>query len=176
VVATLSRYLRDEPLDERITHAARPLGWTLLLCIDGQGLVNTGDQRLDASPGDIFLFGPAALYDYHRALGAEEWQFLWINFQAPADWARWLAWGSIGQQSFMLGLADATEWPLLLQLGRQVVTEANRNGLVQQELALNLIQQLLIRCPGLHKLQARSSGSLRIPRCCHRDGPGPLAQ
>ena len=118
-------------------------------------------------PGDLLLFPPAAVHHYGRAPDAREWYHRWVYFRPRAYWADWLKVAPGDGQVGRLQLADnqlLTEFDtLFLDIGE---THKQLRPMSEQ-LAMNLLERLLIRCYG-HRprmpIQPSITGSTRRAR------------
>lgn len=73
----------------------RPRGttdWLLILTVAGAGRVESGEARVQATPGTAILYQPGTPQRYHTDPEARSWHLLWSHFHPRADWGVWLNW------------------------------------------------------------------------------------
>lgn len=146
VVATLSEHYRGGIISDDLAKKHRYQGWEVFYCIDGEGIVNTGDAEYTASKGDCFILGMDGVYDHYRSPTADRWVYYWIHFQPNSDWDRWFELPCIGLQAFHLNIRNPALQEIFHELCESIVRSANSDAPFEQDFSLNLVAQLLIRC------------------------------
>ena len=147
LVAGLTPIMRGGPLDFFIDRPSGMKGYIINLTIQGRGQVFDGDRSFECGPGDVLLFPPGVPHYYGRAPDAAEWYHRWVYFRPRGFWASWLKWpAQEGQRIGRLQLID-------LQVRQEIDTlfvniDATHRGgkRTSDELAINLLERLLIRC------------------------------
>ena len=117
-------------------------------------------------PGDLLLFPPAAVHHYGRAPDAREWYHRWVYFRPRAYWTDWLKWPQVTEQVGRLQLADnqlLTEFDALF-----LDIEETHKQLrpMSEQLAMNLLERLLIRCYEASSQNAYPAIDHRVHEAC----------
>jgi len=125
----------------------RPLGmkgFILNLTVRGEGVVKNHGQQFICKPGDILLFPPGEIHHYGRSPGAQEWYHQWVYFRPRAYWHEWLNWPAIFAHTgfFRPDEAQAAQFAGLFQ---QIIDAAQGQGRYSELLAINLLEQMLLR-------------------------------
>lgn len=146
LVAGLTPIEQGGALDFFIDRPGGMKGYIINLTVQGRGKVVDGDQSFECEPGDLLLFPPGVPHDYGRAPDSPDWHHRWVYFRPRAFWAPWLAWPTDGHRVGRLRVGDAAvraEFDALFQ----AIDATHRGGKrTSEELAINLLERLLIRC------------------------------
>lgn len=125
----------------------RPLGmkgYILNLTIRGKGVVKNNGKEFVCRPGDILLFPPGEIHHYGRHPDASEWYHQWVYFRPRAYWQEWLNWPAIFANTGFFRPDDA--WlPHFNDLFGQIINAGQGEGRYSELLAINLLEQLLLR-------------------------------
>lgn len=125
----------------------RPLGmkgYILNLTIRGQGVVKNQGREFVCRPGDILLFPPGEIHHYGRHSEAHEWYHQWVYFRPRAYWHEWLNWPSIFANTGFFR-PDEAHQPHFSDLFGQIINAGQGEGRYSELLAINLLEQLLLR-------------------------------
>ncbi len=125
----------------------RPLGmkgFILNFTVKGEGIINNNGEHFVCSPGDMLLFPPGEIHHYGRHPDSSAWYHQWVYFRPRAYWLEWLNWPTIFAQTgfyrpdeaHMVGFSD---------LFQQVIDAGQSQGRYAELLAINLLEQLLLR-------------------------------
>lgn len=146
LVAGITPIVQGGPLDFRIERPGGMKGFILNMTVRGRGEVCDGERTATCEHGDLLLFAPQARHDYGRAPDRGEWFHRWVYFQPRSFWAPWLQWPSTHAHVGRLHLAtDALRDEFEALFIR--VEHTHRAGRpTSQELAMNQLEHLLIRC------------------------------
>ncbi|BDH47141.1 arabinose operon regulatory protein [Salmonella enterica subsp. enterica serovar Choleraesuis] len=119
-------------------------GYVLNLTLSGTGVIIQKEHRVYCRAGDLVLLQPGTGMTCHRAEQSRSWQYQWIYFQPPIHWYEWLHWpdGAAGVARYRPGDSLSEE---VMALFRQIVETAQSRGHYSEALALNLLEQLLLR-------------------------------
>jgi AraC family transcriptional regulator, arabinose operon regulatory protein len=147
LVAGLTPIVQGGPLDFFVDRPGGMKGYIINITVQGRGQVFDGDQSFDCEPGDVLLFPPGVPHYYGRAPDSPEWHHRWVYFRPRGFWASWLQWPmQEGQGVGRLHLRDA-------QVRKEIdslfvdIDDTHRGGKrTSEELAINLLERLLIRC------------------------------
>jgi len=141
----VTRAVKDSISDLFFKRPHTKIGWTLQLTTSGKGSFNCIRQQLITEPGDLTLLSPDALYDYRREESAEEWTHIWIYFPADKGLLEWLKWPEVGPNIYHLN-TQGDDFAALQQLFESVIENFKGNLPFVDQLARNLLEQILIRC------------------------------
>ena len=121
-------------------------GFIINMTVKGRGKIFDGDDAFFCNPGDLLLFPPDATHYYGRAPDSPDWYHRWVYFRPRAFWAHWLQWRNAINKVGRLTLTEPAlieEFDGLFQQIEQTYREGRRSS---EELAINLLERLLIRC------------------------------
>ncbi len=125
----------------------RPLGmkgYILNLTIRGEGVINNHGEQFVCRPGDMLLFPPGEIHHYGRHPDASEWYHQWVYFRPRAYWHEWLNWPTIFAQTGFFRPDE--QWQARFgELFGQIVDAGQGAGRYSELLAINLLEQLLLR-------------------------------
>lgn len=146
LVAGLTPIEINGPLDFFINRPSGMKGYILNLTIKGQGQIHTGEDSFLCNPGDLLLFPPKEAHFYGRSPESTSWYHRWIYFRPRGYWADWLMWYSqtnkIGRMSLSSEAVKTEFENLFIE-----IEEVHRSARVlSEELAMNLLERLLLRC------------------------------
>jgi AraC family transcriptional regulator of arabinose operon len=138
--------------------------WLLIHTVAGQGRFGFGTGEIVARPGDWVLLQPGAMHDYGVEPELRQWELLWAHFQPRDSWRPWLRWPAVNGGLMRLSLADA---PGAAAIADRFF-EAHRllDGAFRQreELAMNALEDVILRCNEHNPLAAQAPGDARIER------------
>ncbi|GBU09528.1 ara regulon transcriptional activator [Gammaproteobacteria bacterium] len=151
LVAGKTPIFENGPLDFVIDRPFGMSGYILNMTVEGQGKVFEGEDEFYCNEGDLLLFPPDYAHYYRRSPHSLSWQHRWVYFRPRAYWANWLKWkktsNGIGQLSLSLNMENKKhiiqEFDQLLNQIDQTY-KAGRS--TSEDLAINLLERLLIRC------------------------------
>ncbi len=146
LVAGLTPIERDNDLDFVIDRPNGMKGFIINLTVKGEGTVFQGGQAFNVKEGDLLLFPTGVPHYYHRAKDAEEWHHRWIYFRPRAYWNNRLKWQECTNGVFMTKGVQIDDQTKLKQLFKQIEDLSKLEEPYTDELSLNLLEQILIRC------------------------------
>jgi AraC family transcriptional regulator of arabinose operon len=166
LVAGITPITQGGPLDFRIDRPHGMKGFILNMTVRGTGDVFDGQQSSLCEPGDLLLFAPEARHDYGRAEGHGEWFHRWVYFRPRGFWSAWLQWPETAQHIGRLHLrTDALRAEFEALFTR--VEHCHRGGRpTSQELAINQLEHLLIRCIEEAPAEASRPVDTRVQAAC----------
>ncbi len=141
-------------------------GFIVNLTIRGKGQIFQGEQAFTVEPGDLLLFPPAAVHHYGRAPDAQEWYHRWVYFRPRAYWADWLKWPQVTERVGRLQLADAALLAEFDALFLDIEETHQQLRPMSEQLAMNLLERLLIRCYEASSLDAYPAIDHRVHQAC----------
>ena len=146
LVAGTTPIIENGPLDFFIDRKKGMSGFIINMTVKGQGKVFDGEDAFNCNPGDLLLFPPDATHFYGRAPDSPDWHHRWVYFRPRAYWANWLKWRNQVNKVGRLALTDKaliSEFDALFQQIEQTCKVGRRSS---EDLAINLLERLLIRC------------------------------
>lgn len=146
LVAGLTPIFAGEELDFTIDRPAGMKGYILNLTIKGAGTVLHGDDSFDVEEGDLVLFPSGVPHYYHRKEGCEEWHHRWIYFRPRAYWNNRLKWQECIHGVFYTKGIHIEDQAAIDTLFQQIEELSKSDDMYTDELTLNLLEQILIRC------------------------------
>ncbi|HDZ8912986.1 TPA: arabinose operon transcriptional regulator AraC [Aeromonas hydrophila] len=141
-------------------------GFIVNLTIRGKGQIFQGEQAFTVEPGDLLLFPPAAVHHYGRAPDAQAWYHRWVYFRPRAYWADWLKWPQVTERVGRLQLADAALLAEFDALFLDIEETHQQLRPMSEQLAMNLLERLLIRCYEASSLDAYPAIDHRVHQAC----------
>jgi len=146
LVAGTTPIIENGPLDFFIDRKKGMSGYIINMTVKGRGKVFDGADAFYSNPGDLLLFPPEATHFYGRAPDSPDWYHRWVYFRPRAYWSHWLQWRTQVNKVGRLTLSDKAvinEFDELFQQIEQTYKAGRRSS---EELAINLLERLLIRC------------------------------
>jgi AraC family transcriptional regulator of arabinose operon len=119
-------------------------GYILNLTVRGEGVVMNQGKQFVCRPGDILLFPPGEIHHYGRHPDAEAWYHQWVYFRPRAYWQEWLNWPTLFAQTGFYRPDDA-HMDRFRDLFAQIIDAGQSAGRYAEHLAINLLEQLLLR-------------------------------
>ena len=141
-------------------------GYIMNLTVKGRGKIFSGEHEFIVEPGDLLLFPPEAVHYYGRADDSNEWYHRWVYFRPRAYWADWLRWPHEVERVGHIKLADdqlANEFDSLFLNIEETHKEIRP---MSEQLAMNLLERLLIRCYEVSSLADHAPMDHRILEAC----------
>ena len=146
LVAGTTPIIENGPLDFYIDRKNGMSGYIINMTVKGCGKVFDGADAFFCHPGDLLLFPPEAQHFYGRAPDCPDWHHRWVYFRPRAFWAPWLQWRDTVKKVGRMRLyndALIAEFDGLFQQIEETYKLGRRSS---EELAINLLERLLIRC------------------------------
>ncbi|HKN04203.1 MAG TPA: arabinose operon transcriptional regulator AraC [Buttiauxella sp.] len=144
LVAGLTPIEAEGPLDFFIDRPLGMKGYILNLTVRGEGVINNQGKNYVCRPGDILLFPPGEVHHYGRSPDSKEWYHQWVYFRPRAYWQEWLNWDPIFAHTGFFR-PDDTHQQSFSQLFGQIIDAGQTEGRYAELLAINLLEQLLLR-------------------------------
>ncbi|MEI8633768.1 AraC family ligand binding domain-containing protein [Vibrio sp. PP-XX7] len=95
------------------------------------------------------LFPPTAAHYYHRKTDSVSWFHRWVYFRPRAFWHEWLKWQECRNGVYITRGLDSTTIQHIERLFIDIEYTAKSDVPYRNDLAVNLLEQLLIRCKTL---------------------------
>jgi AraC family transcriptional regulator of arabinose operon len=166
LVAGMTPIIENGPLDFYIDRKNGMSGFIINMTVKGRGKVFEGADAFHCEPGDLLLFPPEAQHFYGRAPDSPDWYHRWVYFRPRAFWAPWLQWrDQVRKVGRMRLQSDAliAEFDTLFQQIEETYKVGKRSS---EELAINLLERLLIRCFEETPEHANTPIDARIEEAC----------
>lgn len=149
LVAGLTPVIEGDELDFTIDRPSGMKGYIINLTSKGEGTIFSGDDAFDVKYGDLLLFPPTAAHFYRRKSDSVSWFHRWIYFRPRAFWHDWLSWQEEQNGVYITRNLDSTTIQQLERLFIDIEYTAKSDAPYRNDLAINLLEQLLIRCKSL---------------------------
>lgn len=149
LVAGLTPIIEDDELDFAIDRPNGMKGYILNFTSKGEGTVFSGDDTFHVGRGELLLFPPSAAHYYHRKSDCSTWFHRWIYFRPRAYWTEWLKWHEEQKGVFVTRDLNPDIIQQLEKLFIDIDYTAKADIPYRDDLAINLLEQLLIRCKSL---------------------------
>lgn len=146
LVAGLTPIIEGDELDFTIDRPNGMKGYIINITSKGEGTIFSGDQAFHVKAGDLLLFPPSAAHFYQRSPDCASWFHRWVYFRPRAFWNDWLSWQTEVRGVYVTrGLPPSVTQPLE-ELFIDIEYTAKSDLPYRNDLAINLLEQLLIRC------------------------------
>jgi AraC family transcriptional regulator of arabinose operon len=144
----------------------RPQGsgdWLLIYTLAGVGSVVTSGRTLRLGPGGAVLFAPGARQDYSTDPDAGLWHLRWAHFVPRPSSRPWLMWPEIAPRIGCVQLDGPAAESVGEALGRMLLAH-RLGGPLGTDLAMNALEEALIRCAGSATPESRPAPDPRMQR------------
>jgi len=141
-------------------------GYIMNLTVKGRGKIFSGDNEFIVEPGDLLLFPPEAVHYYGRADDGDAWYHRWVYFRPRAYWADWLRWPHEVERVGLIKLADEQLVNEFDSLFLNIEETHKEIRPMSEQLAMNLLERLLIRCYEVTSLADHAPMDHRILEAC----------
>jgi len=166
LVAGLTPIEADGPLDFFIDRPLGMKGYILNLTIRGEGIISNQGQNFICKPGDMLLFPPGEIHHYGRVPQSKEWYHQWVYFRPRAYWQEWLNWEPLFAKT---GFYRPDEHRIddFSQFFQQIIDAGQAEGRYAELLAINLLEQLLLRRMEMLNATLHPPLDNRVRDACH---------
>lgn len=166
LVSGLTPIEQGSVLDFTIDRPLGMKGYIINLTTRGKGYIYTGAQELTVEPGDLLLFPPNTIHHYRRADDSDSWYHRWVYFRPRAYWADWLKWPNTRDHIGLMTLPDAATRQEFDDLFQEIEQRHKEIRPMSEQLAMNRLEQLLIRCYEQHAQANQAPMDPRILQAC----------
>ena len=166
LVSGMTPIEKDSVFDFIIDRPRGMKGFIVNLTIKGKGQILNGEQAFTVERGDLLLFPPATAHYYGRAPDAQEWHHRWVYFRPRAYWADWLKWPQTVETVGRLSLADSQLIQEFDDLFLDIEETHKQIRPMSEQLAMNLLERLLIRCYEASSLTEHPQVDHRVLEAC----------
>jgi len=146
LVAGLTAIAAHGPLDFPINRPKGMPGFVISLTVCGRGKVFEGVDTILTAEGDMLLFPPEIPHCYGRAPSHDFWHHRWVYFRPRPYWANWLRWPAQTRGVGRLSVGSGEVFAEFNELLQQIDQAHRAKSCAAEELAINLLERLLIRC------------------------------
>ena len=170
LVAGITPIVKGGELDFWIDRPNGLKGYIINMTVSGAGLVFPGtENERTVAKGDMMILPASAVHDYGRHPDYHNWYHRWIYFRPRATWHDWLDWTDKHMNVGFLSLSQQpsdVEANVIDGLFQSVEQNSKRQSILSEELSLNLLEQILIRCRELDHSKPMEPIDARILRAC----------
>lgn len=149
LVAGLTPIIEGDELDFIINRPGGMKGFIINITSKGEGTVFSNNKAFNVKSGELLLFPPSASHYYHRKDQCSSWFHRWIYFRPRAFWHDWLNWHDEIDGVFITRGLDSQTQKELEKLFVDIEYTSKSEVPYRNDLAINLLEQLLIRCKTL---------------------------
>jgi AraC family transcriptional regulator of arabinose operon len=108
------------------------------------------------------LLRPGTLHDYGVAEGYEQWELLWAHFDPRPHWMELLDWPQANPGLLFLSLGDAAARSAIERRFGEVHELATGAMRRREDLAMNALEEVLLRCDGQRDGSGRRPVDARV--------------
>ncbi|MEP4545381.1 MAG: arabinose operon transcriptional regulator AraC [Saccharospirillum sp.] len=167
LVAGITPIDQGGELDFWIERPSGLKGYILNLTTSGSGLVFPGSKHeTRVNTGDMMLIPAGACHDYGRHPDASNWHHRWVYFRPRATWSEWLNWAQVTRNVGFMTIESRERVQLISQLFKDIDSSRKNGNMLSEELGLNLLEQILIRCREFDQQRPQAPLDNRIHRVC----------
>ena len=167
LVAGLTPIEKDGPLDFIIDRPDGMKGHIVNMTTQGRGVMHDGETQISCEPGDLLLFPAGVPHYYGRAPDSAEWHHRWVYFQPRAYWKEWMDWPQKVERVGRLPLTDSATREEIETLFREIERTYYRGSALAENMSVNLLERLLLRCAEENTIGDRPPLDPRIRHACH---------
>lgn len=134
------------PLDFFINRPNGMPGFIISLTVSGRGKVFEGADAFEVTEGGLLLFPPNIAHYYGRSPKYKSWHHRWVYFRPRTNWVNWLRWPNPIRGVGRLSVGNGELFAEFDGLFQQIDQAHRAKSFTAEELAMNLLERLLIRC------------------------------
>ena len=149
LVAGLTPIIEGDELDFIIDRPHGMKGYIVNITSKGEGTIFVGDDAFDVKAGDLLMFPPSAAHYYRRKTDSVSWFHRWVYFRPRAFWHDWLSWQEEKNGVYLTTGLDSSSIQQLERLFIDIEYTSKSDEPYRNDLSINLLEQLLIRCKSL---------------------------
>lgn len=120
--------------------------WLLIYTLSGQGRFGHANGKILTNPGDMILLTPNTRHDYGTARNGGHWELIWAHFIPRTDWLPWLEWPELAPGLLGLSLDQHDQQTRIVRRFRQLLQLATGPLRLREPLAMNALEEILLRC------------------------------
>lgn len=138
--------------------------WLLVYTAGGHGRFGHANGEVVTQAGDMILVRPQVLHDYGTARGERQWELFWAHFIPRPAWLELLDWPELAPGVLHLPLAGDESRYRIVRRFRDLVRLNTGPGRLREPLALNALEEILLRCEQANPRGAAAGLDSRITR------------
>lgn len=146
LVAGLTPIIEGDELDYTIDRPNGMKGYIINITSKGEGTIFSGEHEFHVKAGDLLLFPPSAAHYYRRKEDNASWFHRWVYFRPRAFWNDWLSWQEERNGVYVTSGLSTQDIEHIESLFVDIEYTAKSDLPYRDDLAINLLEQLLIRC------------------------------
>lgn len=166
LVSGITPIEKGDVLDFLIDRPNGMKGYIINLTVKGKGQIFSGKDKFIVEPGDLLLFPTEAVHYYGRAEDADSWYHRWVYFRPRAYWADWLRWPDEVQKVGRIRLGTPQQVDEFDGLFLEIEEKHKEVRPMSEQLAMNLLERLLIRCYEITSLAEHVPMDPRVLEAC----------
>lgn len=136
--------------------------WLLVYTASGRGRFGHAGGELAAAPGDMVVIKPGVLHDYGTARRERQWELFWAHFIPRPAWLEWLDWPEVAPGLLHLPLAGDDSRYRIVRRFRELVRLNAGPSRLREPLALNALEEIVLRCEQANPRGAAAGMDSRI--------------
>jgi len=133
--------------------AYRPRGsgdWLMIYTANGGGYFGSKSANFHANQGDLVLLRPGTPHDYgvdpNLPTDQQLWEIYWAHFQPRTPWLAWTDWPQPVPGILLCQINEKHERARIKSLVSQMNHNASSPARHAQDLAMNLLEQVILSC------------------------------
>ena len=137
---------RRNELDFTIDRSAGLAGWTILMTVQGRGVLLDGQEGNVLDSGDILLVPPNVRHLYQRHPETPSWWHRWVYFKPRPTWFPWLNWQSDRTKATILHLREKDFEDELSRIFAEISAWSISFDAYATEMSFNLLERIILLC------------------------------
>ncbi|MGL6314170.1 arabinose operon transcriptional regulator AraC [Vibrio sp. WXL103] len=125
-------------------------GYVLHLTTLGKGKIFEGDGEFIVKEAELLLFPPSVVHFYQREESSPSWHHKWIYFRPRGFWGTLLDWDTKRMGVGHLPIKNKDVYTKMHKLFEEVELFSKTDAPFSEELALNRLEEILLRCKVLN--------------------------
>ena len=138
--------------------------WLLVYTASGRGRFGHAGGEFVTTPGDMVAVKPGVLHDYGTASQERQWELFWAHFIPRPTWLEWLKWPEAAPGLLHLPLAGDDSRYRVVRRFRELVRLNAGPSRLREPLALNALEEIVLRCEQANPRGAAAGMDGRIAR------------
>lgn len=166
LVAGYTPIVKGNKLDYFINRAEGMKGHIINITLRGKGVIYRDGEKYICEENDILLFPPGCPHHYGREPKSLYWDHLWIYFIPRPYWLDWLKWDRHWHDIGVTRTSGAPTIERFRGLFREVIELNSSEDRLDNVLAMNSLERILLHCFKLQPASNRLSVDPRINALC----------
>lgn len=136
--------------------------WLLVYNLSGHARFGHASGEILSGPGEMILIKPKVRHDYGTAAGESHWEPLWAHFIPRIGWHEWLEWPEAAPGIMRLRLPHGAAKTAIITRFRSMLKINTGTDRLRRELALNALEEIILRCDSVNPKGENSRMDMRI--------------